>query len=119
MNSLQTILDSHTITIDELVRESTRIERTTPRDRKLRRAREIHRRKSESPNYTEAGIEKPSSGAPVRAHMIDRALQGGRVSRSQRAKIVRALNGVLERRGQQPIAATDLATTETAENPSA
>lgn len=111
MTSLQTILDRHSIPVAEIVRESMRIEQTTPRDRQLRVARKIHRRGDQETktSYAEAGIEKPRSGAPLRAHMVDRALRGGTVSRRQRAKIVRALNRALERRGEKPVAATDLA----------
>jgi len=109
MNSLQTILSEQSITVDELVRESVRIEQITPRDRQLRLARKVHRRSAQGSSYADAGIEKPRSGAPLRAHMIERALRGGPVSRKQRAKILRALNNALERRGEQPVATAELA----------
>lgn len=111
MNSLQTIFSEQSITVDELVRESVRIEQITPRDRQLRLARKIHRRNAQGTSYADAGIEKPRSGAPLHAHMVERALRGGRVSRKQRAKILRALNNALLRRGQRPVATAELVLT--------
>lgn len=108
MTPLATFLSTKQIDVETLTRASARLESLTTHDRKLAQARRKHRGSGDKVAYDQAGIDKPRSGRPLRDIVIRGAIEGKATTRAQRAKLLRAINATLTRRGDQPVDAQAL-----------
>jgi hypothetical protein len=77
---------------------STKLERLTPADRKIRLAK--RQAKKADGDKKDLPKDKPRSGRPVTQRAIDTALAGGSLSGPQKTRILRAVNHVLEQKKQ-------------------
>lgn len=96
------------IEADAILRVSERLERLRDEDRELRRKRAAARRTSPGKSYADAGLGKPRSGRPLRPGHLEAALADKPVPGPVRSKFVRAVNHLLAKKGEQPIAAPQL-----------
>lgn len=98
---LETFLADNKIDPRRLLVASRQIERLRPEDRriklKLRQAR-----KSEDAKRPE-GLEKPRSGKPLTKVGLGNALGGKKLSSVSKARILRAVNRVLEQRSSDAV----------------
>jgi hypothetical protein len=81
---------------------SYQLERLTPEDR----AKKLKRRQSKGSAPAEGGAapaEKPRSGRPVTAPLLDRALAGKPLPGPGKTRILRAVNRVLEQKKKDPV----------------
>jgi len=101
------VLERHGITMDDVLRESRRLETSRASDRRLALARQCLRRREPGRSYVDAGIAKPRSGRPLGRKHVQLASAGGRLSRRARGKLLRAVNALLAARGVAPIEATN------------
>lgn len=87
---------------------SQRLECVRDEDRILMRRREARRRENPGKSYEELGIAKPRSGRPLRPGHIEAALADKPIPGPVRSKVVRAVNFLLQKKGQEPVRAPDI-----------
>jgi hypothetical protein len=80
---------------------STKLERLTPADRKIRLAK--RQAKKSDGDKKDAPKDKPRSGRPVTQRAIDAALAGKSISGPQKTRILRAVNHLLEQKKQAAV----------------
>lgn len=107
MGTFSDFLESKGLKDEDILRRSRRLETLRSKDRELRRLREAKRRRSPQQSYQEAGIEKPRSGRPLRKEHLEAARNDIPVPRPVRTKIVRAVNALLGKSGDE-VSATEL-----------
>lgn len=108
MGQFSDFLSEKQISPDALLQASRRLESLRSSDRELVLAREAHRRKGAKESYDEAGIQKPRSGRPLRPGHVQAAMSDRPVPGPVRTKFVRAVNHLLQKKGQEPIRAPQL-----------
>jgi hypothetical protein len=101
-------LQRHGIETVRLQRRSDRVEATRPEDRALALRRAELREPGKTPDYVEAGLDKPRSGRGVGQGHVVAALEDRPLPRLVRAKLTRAVNSLLAERDQPPVDATAL-----------
>lgn len=99
MSTFSDFLKSKNIPDAQLIGVSNQLERLTPADRELLRKREAARKGEKK--YTEEGIAKPRSGRGVKQETLVEAHAGKPLARKVRSKILKAVNTILKRRGQE------------------
>jgi len=93
---------------EQILRVSRRLESLTDEDRELMRKRAVKRRTAAGQSYEEANIAKPRSGRPLRPGHLEAAMNDEPVPGPVRTKLVRAINAILEKKGQEPVRAPQL-----------
>lgn len=101
MGTFSDFLESKGLKDEDILRRSQRLESLRSKDRDLRRLRETKRRKAPQQSYEEAGIEKPRSGRPLRKEHLEAARNDVPVPGPVRTKIVRAVNALLTKNGDE------------------
>lgn len=96
------------VSTDRLLQVSRRIESVRNEDRALIRQRALKRRLEPRQSYAEANIAKPRSGRPLRPGHVRAAMDDKPVTPPVRSKMVRAVNLLLEKKGQGKIGAQEL-----------
>jgi hypothetical protein len=99
MSTFSDFLKSKNIPDAQIIGVSNAAESLTPADRILL-AKRAEARKAEK-KYTEDNIEKPRSGRGVKIESLTEAHEGKALPRKVRSKIVKAINTILTRRGQE------------------
>ena len=108
MGQFSDFLSQAGIDTGRLLRASQRIEGVQDEDRALMRKRAEKRRRSAGQSYADAGIAKPRSGRPLRPGHIEAAMSDQPVPGPVRTKMVRAVNAILQKKGQDPVNAPKL-----------
>jgi hypothetical protein len=101
--TLKSFMESKGITGKQIALVSKRIESLDAEDRALLDKRALKRANKElaSKTYEELGLKKPkAAGRGVTESQIAAAAAGKEVSRKVRAKILRAVNTILQKKGE-------------------
>ncbi|HEX8697793.1 MAG TPA: hypothetical protein VF815_03050 [Myxococcaceae bacterium] len=106
MGTFQQFLTDKQIDTTVLVRLSAQLEAHTDADQLLRQKRWAKRRDkdSQAKSYAELDIGKPRSGRGISAQQLQAALKDQPLPPRVRAKIARAVNAVLTKKGAEPVA---------------
>jgi len=91
-----------------LLRVSRLLESRQDEDRALVRRRAEKRRSNAGQSYADVGIAKPRSGRPLRPGHVEAAMADRPVPGPVRTKFVRAVNAILQKKGQEPVNAPRL-----------
>lgn len=103
MGQFADFLSEKGLSPDQILRVSRRIESLRDADRALMRKRALKRRTSAGQSYEEANLAKPRSGRPLRPGHLAAATGDQPVPGPVRTKLVRAVNQILQKKGQEPI----------------
>ena len=106
MSKLSDYLKKHKIDSRRLLSASHEIEALRPEDRRIRLARE-HKEGADD-KTKELGAQKRRSGRSLKRPMLARALNGTKIPRKARARVVRAVNALLAHKTKVTASATDL-----------
>ena len=106
MGTFQQFLTDKQIDTTVLVRLSAQLETHTDADHTLRQKRWAKRRDkdNQAKSYAELDIGKPRSGRGVSPQQLQAALEDKPLPPRVRAKIARAVNAVLTKKGAEPVA---------------
>lgn len=101
MGVFSDLLKSKNLPEAQILGVSRALEHLTPPDRDLYLKRRKARK--EEKKYAEAGAEKPRSGRGITSQSLAKASADRPLPRKVRSKIVKAINTILERRGQEKV----------------
>ncbi|WP_373046003.1 hypothetical protein [Vulgatibacter sp.] len=108
MGQFSDFLSEKGIETKRLLQVSQRLERVGNADRDLIRKRAEKRRRNPGQSYADANLGKPKSGRSLRPGHIEAAMQDKPVPGPVRSKMVRAVNRLLEKKGQDAVTAPKL-----------
>src|SRR5438045_2867354 len=103
MSTFSVFLEQKKITPPMILRASARLEAPGKEGRTLLRNRAAKRRTQPPQSYADAGLAKPESGRGRGAAHIRAALSDQPLPRKVRAKLVRAIAALLEKKGGGPV----------------
>lgn len=98
MSKLAEVFKKHGINERRVLAVSRKLEQLRPEDRAIQLAR--RRAKSGSEKDKELAAKSVRSGHAVSAPALNAALQGKDISRRTKQRIARALNAILEKKGE-------------------
>lgn len=106
MGTFQQFLTDKQLDTTALVRLSAQLEAHTDADQALRQKRWAKRRDKDqqAKTYAELDIGKPKSGRGVSSRQLQAALEDRPLPPRVRAKITRAVNALLTKKGAAPVA---------------
>lgn len=108
MGTFADVLQSRSLTPEQILRMSARLEKVQNEDRELIRKRAEKRRRTPNKSYEEVGIAKPRSGRVLQPGHLAAAMEDKPVPGPVRTKLLRAVNALVEKKGGQPLRTTDL-----------
>lgn len=110
MGTFQQFLTDKQLDTTAIARLSAQLEAHTDADRTLTHKRWAKRRDKDTQgkSYAELEIGKPKSGRGVSAQQLQAAMKDQPLTPRVRAKIVRAVNALLTKKGGQPVASAAL-----------
>ena len=108
MGHFSDFLDEKGVSTDRLLQVSRRLESVRSEDRDLMLQRAQLRRGKAGTSYAEANLAKPRSGRPLRPGHVRAAMDDKPVTAPVRSKMVRAMNLLLEKKGQGKVSAPQL-----------
>ena len=106
MSKLQDYLTKNKISVRRLTATSGKLERLTPSDRKIKRARKLAKGGDEGSK--ELATQKPRTGRKLNAATVQRAIAGTAVSGPAKTRVLRAVNAVLTQRKKPEVKLSDL-----------
>ena len=102
-------LQEHKIDPRRLLAVSKRIERLRPEDKNIRIAKKRVRDGEDVPeDVKKLAQKKPRSGRPVTAPLLRKAMEGQKLTRKAKQRLLRAVNHVLQQRKESPVDASAL-----------